>query len=495
MATFEIPTENGYKTVQADNKQAALQQVGSEARLRVPSPVQVGDVINSASLNQRQPYVLPDTPSYNYGGLGGATESVVSQTRTADQQARDMAKKNTDSSLQDYLDAVVQSGSLSSSIDRTEQDAAKKKVDEYTSLLEEEQLANRRASESLQKKSGGRLAGAVNQEIDRLSRESFSKQADIAILQTAANRRYDTMASIADRQYAMKLEQSTANLNALKFFYEKNQSSFDKADERLYSEKIAQQTRDLKKQDDLEKDIRDIKVMAAKNGASLGVISALGKAKSLDEVLNTPGLSNYFTSPADKLDLQLKKLQIAKAGNDLKPGGDLNKVLTYDEATKAGVPLGTTYGQYNALQGKIQPTEAQTKTFNAAQGLLTKLQTGITGLSGNVPVGVGNIGFKLPGSKRADFVAAANNLTALLTLDNLKYLKGPTSDKDVAFLTNASTALNRNQSVPEYTKTLQEIVNTLSKYSPEYQYSQAGYDMAAQQSSDPYSRQLQLINQ
>ena len=85
----------------------------------------------------------------------------------------------------------------------------------------------------------GALASGINIEAERLTRDSLSKQADLAILQTAANRNYDTAAAIADRQVAMKMEQSRANLEALKML-----------DQREYGEITARKEREFKKQEE-----------------------------------------------------------------------------------------------------------------------------------------------------------------------------------------------------------------------------------------------------
>lgn len=45
----------------------------------------------------------------------------------------------------------------------------------------------------------------------------------------------------------------------------------------------------------------------------------------------------------------------------------------------------------------------------------------------------------------------------MLTLPNLDKLKGAMSDKDIAFLRNASTALSLNMTEKEFDKTLKDV--------------------------------------
>ena len=195
------------------------------------------DVITSDKLAPTKPLNLPDAKPATFGGLDGAVDGIVQQNKQVDQTPAQSA----------YLQALKESGYISSSVDRSAQDAAKKQSDLYTSQIEQEQLANRRQIERLQKNMEGALAGGISIEAERLTRESLSKQADLAILQTAANRNYDTAAAIADRQVAMKMEQSRANLEALKML-----------DQREYGEITARKEREFKKQEEAEKQISQL---------------------------------------------------------------------------------------------------------------------------------------------------------------------------------------------------------------------------------------------
>lgn len=295
-------------------------------------------------------------------------------------------------------------------------------------------------------------------------------QGNVELAQTHLDTLFKLKMQDAQSAYEYKNKMLDAAMQVATKQEQRQYDAIQKADDRKYNDLQAQQSK-----------LQDLAFTLTKNGASAATIGSVVKSNNFMDALNIKGVSSYLTSPADKLDMQIKRAQLS----NISTKGD--SLLSIDESQKLGVPYGTTRAQAIALQGKGTASEAQLKTFNAAQDLLVKLQNGKTGVGGNIPVGGGNIGFKIPGSKRADFVAQANNLTALLTLDNLKYLKGPTSDKDIVFLTSASTALNRNQSVPEYTKTLTNIRDTLAKYSPDYLYSQAAAELAGQSTDNPIS--------
>ena len=269
------------------------------------------DVITSDKLAPTKPLNLPDAKPATFGGLDGAVDGIVQQNKQVDQTPAQSA----------YLQALKESGYISSSVDRSAQDAAKKQSDLYTSQIEQEQLANRRQIERLQKNMEGALAGGISIEAERLTRESLSKQADLAILQTAANRNYDTAAAIADRQVAMKMEQSRANLEALKML-----------DQREYGEITARKEREFKKQEEAEKQISQLKLNVAQYGGGIGLLNQLSaidttKPGALDQAIKIAG--KYASDPLDRAikqaTLSEKYASIAKTKADTEasklPGG------------------------------------------------------------------------------------------------------------------------------------------------------------------------------
>jgi len=268
--------------------------------------------INSQNLKPNEPLVLPDAKTPTYGGMQGAIEQVVADTRTQQEKERDQALQQKESASDAYLKAILEQGNISSSVDRTEQDTAKKQADEFTSQLEQEALANRRRIEEIQKNAQGALAGGVAIEAERVNRESLSKQADLAILQTAANRRYDTAAAIADRAVALKMEQSNAQLSALKFFYENNKERFDKLDDRVYSELLAKKEAENKRQLANEEAIKQLKLNVAQYGGGASLLSQLSaidttKPDAFDKAVAIAG--KYASDPLDRA---IKSAQLSK---------------------------------------------------------------------------------------------------------------------------------------------------------------------------------------
>lgn len=279
--------------LKVDSKYGPLTQA---AVAKYGSTTPPSDTITSDKLKDVTPIPLPDQKPQSYGGLQGAMEGVVQQNQRQSETPQQDA----------YLQALKESGYISSTIDRTEQDKAKRQSDLYTSQIEQEQLANRRQIENLQKNMQGALASGISIESDRLTRQSLSKQADLAILQTAANRNYDTAAAIADRQLEMKLEQNRANLEALKML-----------DQREYGEITAKKEREYKKQEEVEQQIKQLKLNVAQYGGGVGLLNQLSaidstKPGAFDQAVKIAG--KYASDPLDRA---IKQAQLNKLNADI----------------------------------------------------------------------------------------------------------------------------------------------------------------------------------
>lgn len=297
-------------TPKYDAKSGLLTDFGKSLGLKEVNTI-TSDKLNSPGPN----LVLPDATPSTYGGLPGATEGLVAGAKSASQMNLEMLKKNKDSSGNAYLQELLGSSGISSSVDREAENKAKIESDKFLSQLEQEQLAVRRQVESLQKKnSEGLFAGALESKINRVNRESLSKQADIAILYNSANRSYDTAKSIADREVQMKLEESKIRLTALEFFYKENKDAFTKEDDRLYAETIKKADSELKKKEEIENKIRDLKLNVAQFAGSsaqsiLSSLSSIDTSKpgAFDEAVKLAG--KYASDPLDR---QIKQATLNK---------------------------------------------------------------------------------------------------------------------------------------------------------------------------------------
>lgn len=451
MATYSTTFKQGdtYYNPQTGKADGTVQYDANTGAKLSSGQTTTQTTITSDALNSTNtPYKLPSTSptsTATYGGLQGATEAITTQAKSAEEMARDEAKKAYDTSSADLLKGILDMGNISSSVDREEQDAAKKDSDNYTSQLEQEQLAIRRQIESLQNNNPtGKLSGGVAIEADRLNRQSLSKQADIAILLTSANRRYDTASAIADRQVAMKLEQSTAKLAALQFFYQNNKDTFNKLDDRLYQEVLAKKQAELKRQTEVENAIKELKLNVAQYAGS----SAAGILAQLSAIDSTqPGAFDRAVQIAgkyasDPLDRQIKQAQLAKltapTGIEAPTIKTINGVDYQWNGSAWVTPTGVSGTANQSKIATLQDKIANIDSLINHSGLNSAVGTNFFGRTALLD--------KFSGAKQT-FIAGVQQLVSGDTLDTLIELKkaggtlGALSDQERIMLQSAASKI------------------------------------------------------
>lgn len=427
-------------TIQFDVNTGKRLNAGQTTTAKIPPTINSENTASNPSIT-----LPPRIPQTGAAGLGGAVESAVTTVKTQKQLDREDAKKTVESGQNEILGLINDLGNQGATKEKLykEQgvDVSKKKVDEYTSQIEQEALSARRKIEALTKNNPeGMSARALQVTADDIQRESTSKQADLAILQMASLRQYDTAVSIADRQLQAKLEPLKAQLEARKFLFDNNKDLFNKADAAVIKEED-------RAYDKLEKElttIKDIKIEAAKQGASPTIIAALSSAKSLDEALKIPGVKQYMTTDAERLDKALKSAQIASANraNRPTPGDSAPTIKTIN-----GVDM-----QWNGKQW-VTPTGG---AIPPATKAIVELEDKIKDIDGlidhkglHAAVGATFLnrgGTAYPG-QRQDFIAGVQQLTSKDTLGTLIDLKkaggtlGALSDQERIMLKSAATKI------------------------------------------------------
>lgn len=132
-----------------------------------------------------------------------------------------------------------------------------------------------------------------------------------------------------------------------------------------------------------------------------------------------------------------------------------NQALEEQKATASGA---TSAG---GVGGATGVSELKTSALSSAQALLQKFLSG----TGTSAVGTSRIfGLQnIPGTAPKDFQVQFDNLKSLLSLDNVKLLKGQgaVSDAERRLLEQASSKLDLAQSEPEFKSALESIVTAL----------------------------------
>jgi hypothetical protein len=186
----------------------------------------------------------------------------------------------------------------------------------------------------------GGLASGVAGEIANAQRDSYSKQADIAVVQMAAQGRFDSAKAMADRKAAILFDAQTRDLNIREKIYTENKELFTKEEQRLFETKQGDRARRLEQEQEAFTKLQDTKLealkMAQMNDAPVSVLKAIQEATSPVGVLEAGG--QYGST--DLLDRELKKLQLenirAEIAEKKNPPTPTTKVPTQAELTARG---------------------------------------------------------------------------------------------------------------------------------------------------------------
>jgi len=408
--------------------------------------------ISSAKLTPENPMVLPNAKvptDYNSASelITKATESnkVVEAKAAKDSALADVNKAN--------LDLAGQSKKQDEYFVAEGGDVARKQADEYTSQIEAEQLATRRAVDELKLNPNGLSAAGLQTQINELNTKSISKQADLAILQNAALRKYDTASAIASRKVAAETDYLKAALETKKLIYEDNKDAFTIAEQRQIDANIKAEERAYNETVKAKTDINDILVLAATNGASKSVIDKISASTTKAEAVTAAG--SWMSDPLDKeiKELQKKKLKQDLNGAEAPVIKAINGVdMEWDPKTKSWVTSITGDKEIYGASGRSGARKFTEGLFVGATDY-TKLES----LANTLKV----------------------NVLALMTDPTIKKFFGPQmSNADVTLMTSAGTTVNPELQDPESIKTevtrLQDLFDRMEKSvkagTQEYQY-------------------------
>lgn len=258
--------------------------------------------ITSKGLAPVTPFALPQTPTSGASGLQGFFESFLKgqQANIAAQRTKvDEAQKATEARRAEFEKTALALGQVPTEQARLEEEAGiagkAEKVTDYTNQLEAEQRALTKQIEAVRANPSGMLAGALESEVNRVQRDSLTKQADLALLQSAANRDLTTAQSIIDRKIDLITEPLKFKLEFDKFFYEENKDILSKEEQRLFQSISREDERVYDFAQSEYKSIHDTYLKAVEGGAPEAVLQNILRAQSGQEALGAAG--EYIKKP------------------------------------------------------------------------------------------------------------------------------------------------------------------------------------------------------
>lgn len=260
-----------------------------------------------------------------------------------------------------------------------------------------------------------------------------SKQGDVKYAQ-----------DIADRAIKLKYDPIRQSIETKLKFYDINKDNLSRADKKLFDEKSKQWDLQLKEVDKLEEFQKTALNNAMLNNAPQSVLQSISRAGSIEDITKLG--STYLQSPADKLDLQIKRAQLTKLNQELS-----TKNTDVGDLVKIG---GKDYIRYKdgTISEPVLPDAADTGVV--VSRLDEKLKT--LGKLTNPSVGLATSAGSLRGApipflakgKINDWRADAVNIIQKLTVDELGRVKsdgvtfGALSNGERQAVGDAATALS-----------------------------------------------------
>lgn len=343
------------------------------------------NVINLGQIDNQKPLELAS------GGIMRGTELLNKNMATA---AQDYLKASTEAQNQEQgitetmkalsgQEAFTQELQKQAGVPETQ---AKLREIQTSSNLLGSKLAATTLNQELQAIGTAEEGSFLDSRIARANRETAIQQLQLASQGALLQGNLETAQAFIDQAVKAKYEPMKAELDIKKYnldrldkrVLEPAQQAKLKAQERV----IDTQLKEVAQQEELVG-------MLNKNQAPKSIIDKALKANSLKELYEIPGIQSYFMSPADKLDMQLKGLQIKKIRNEMTgqettitpkvlPNGKLDVVSEVQQViSSAGkdVPSsGAVIGVLDSLQ-KLALANTEGRFIGAAP-IRTGLRTG-----------------------------------------------------------------------------------------------------------------------
>lgn len=413
--------------------------------------------ISSETLQGQQDFSFegaPDTQSTpQQDALEGAVQVDEDQFTQGLQTRAEQSEEGAADSLESLINTFEGSRGLESfRLSAEEESGLREREAELLDIndqIRREQHALRRAVEQARKNVGGGSSRGVAIEIENLRRESLSKQADLSIIQMAAQGRFDSAKAIADRKANAIFEAQERDLAFRQFIYSENKSLFEKDEQRLFETQLADRERELQEQRADEVALQATKIealrMAQLNGASPSILSAIQLAKTPEEVVSVGGrfgsvdLLERAVKEAQLEDLRTKKQALAPT-SVIDQGG--RKLLINTQTGEVIKDFGVSGDSADALSTAVTQNKiSQMDSLKSHKGM--RKAVGPSFLGRFTPLRADVLTGEL-----TDFTASVDQLTKELTKTNLIDAKaqgatfGALSEKELSLLADSATKIN-----------------------------------------------------
>ena len=291
-------TADRINSIRADN---TITSEGQAAAGRIAAArAKADNTITSESLApQAEVQVTDPQTGTAMAGLGGALEAQTDSFAQGLTDTRNQREAASAASTRDYQSLVANRTGLEGFSLQADQDAgvfeADSALQDINNELRTEQLGRRRSVEALQGQ--GNLKGTTQSQVNNINRESYSKQADMAIVQLAAQGRFNSASALADRKANAMFEQEQNQIDAAKITYEDNKDLYNKAEQREFETALTDRTNRVQAEKEQMQAIQNLALQAQLDGAPQAIVSEMMKSKTLADA---SALGGQFVGALDR---------------------------------------------------------------------------------------------------------------------------------------------------------------------------------------------------
>lgn len=295
--------------------QEGLAQARQFAGITVPT------TISATSLNTQPVSVPPPQVSATAEGISGQAGAIAEQAKAQSAIERETEQKQMEaqqkattskSKLEGLYESIKATMGLRPSIEKEQKITEKaQKATDVTNKIEASQRSQQNEIKAIEQT--GILTDVQKAaKIREINRQYAFEQADLALIQSAANRDLTTAQSIADRKMQLMLEPLQFEMEYTKMFYDENRESMTKAEERAFQAKMEADKRRYEETKSLQTNINKLQLEAATMNAPIEVIRAIGQAKTYDEAVRAAGsYAGGLVSFKTRLEIQKLQKEIA----------------------------------------------------------------------------------------------------------------------------------------------------------------------------------------
>lgn len=163
-------------------------------------------------------------------------------------------------------------------------------IDTLTSQMEARGKAYDDQITTLQQNNpNGELASGVSGDVNRLNQQKASELANIAIVLNAKTRNFTTLKSIVDAKADAETDDLKTQLQGLEYFQSQNSAQLSKDQQTILSDKIDSATKEYNDAKTNRAAVGNVQLEAAKNGAPLATITAIGNSEDEEAAIKAAG--------------------------------------------------------------------------------------------------------------------------------------------------------------------------------------------------------------